>query len=250
MPRLHIHGELPIGGTAVGTGLNAPEGFAAEVCGIIAAKTSLPFKEAKNHFARQGARDSALFVSGALRNVAITLGKIASDIRLLGSGPRCGLGELILPAAQPGSSIMPGKINPVICESVVQVTCQVIGCDAAITAGATGGVGSILQLNVAVPLIASNLLTQIKLLSSAAKVFAQKCIMGLQVNEDRCRELVEQSLAMVTVLAPRIGYDAAAEIAKEAYSTGKTIRQVCMEKNLLPEAELNELLDPRKQTGK
>jgi fumarate hydratase class II len=178
------------------------------------------------------------------------MGKVASDIRLLGSGPRCGIGELVLPAVQPGSSIMPGKVNPVICEAVVQVACQVVGYDAAVTAAATGGVGSIWELNVGLPLIAYNLLTACRLLAGAAKTFANKCIAGLEANEARCRQLVEQSLMMVTVLAPRIGYDAAAEIAKQAQATGKTIRELAMEKKLLPKDELDKLLDPRSQTGK
>jgi fumarate hydratase class II len=241
--------ELPLGGTAVGTGLNAPVGFAASVCAVLAEATGLPFREVGNHFAASGARDVALFASAALRSAAIAMGKIASDIRLMGSGPRCGLGELLLPAVQPGSSIMPGKVNPVICESVIQVACQVVGCDAAIAAGATGGVGSILDLNVAMPLIATNLLTAIRLLANVAKVFTRRCLAGLEANEPRCRELVEQSLAMVTVLAPRIGYDAAAEIAKQACQTGKTIRELCLEKAILPAAELEELLDARSQTG-
>ena len=241
--------ELPLGGTAVGTGLNAPAGFAAQAAAIIAAKTGLPFREASNHFSQQGARDAALFASGALRSVAVAMGKVASDIRLLGSGPRCGLAELLLPAVQPGSSIMPGKVNPVICESVIQVACQVIGCDAAIAAGAMGGVGSILELNVAMPMIANNLLTAIRLLANAAAVFRQKCVDGLEPNEARCRELIERSLAMVTALAPRIGYDAAADIAKEAHATGKTIREVCLAKGIIEKAELDKLLDARGQTG-
>ena len=241
--------ELPLGGTAVGTGLNAPEGFAGGVCAVLAEATGLPLRETANHFAASGARGAALFASAALRSAALAMGKIASDIRLMGSGPRCGLGELLLPAVQPGSSIMPGKVNPVICESVIQVACQVVGCDAAIAAGATGGVGGILDLNVAMPLIATNLLTAIRLLANVAKVFTRRCLAGLEANEPRCRELVEQSLAMVTVLAPRIGYDAAAEIAKQAYQTGKTIRQICLEKAILPAEELEGLLDPRCQTG-
>ena len=240
--------ELAIGGTAVGTGLNAPEGFPAVVCTILAEDCQLPFCEAKNHFEAQATKDTALYTSGVLRMVAVALGKIASDIRLLGSGPRCGLGELLLPAVQPGSSIMPGKVNPVICESVIQVSCQVIGNDAAIAAGATGGVGSILELNLAMPMIVANLLCSIRLLAGAATIFADRCIRGLEVNEERCRQLVEQSLAMVTSLAPRIGYDAAAQIAKEARQTGKTIREVCTEKNVLPEGELDALLDARTQS--
>jgi fumarate hydratase class II len=197
-----------------------------------------------------GAKDAAMSASGTMKTTAIALGKIASDIRLMGSGPRCGLGELTLPATQPGSSIMPGKVNPVICESVIQVACQVIGCDAAITAGAMGGVGSILELNVAMPMIASNLLTAIRLLTNVATVFEAKCVRGLVANAARCQELVEQSLAMVTVLAPKIGYDAAADIAKQAHESGKTIRQVCLEKKVLNKKELDGLLDARKQTGK
>ncbi|HUS47913.1 MAG TPA: class II fumarate hydratase [Phycisphaerae bacterium] len=241
--------SLPIGGTAVGTGLNAPKDFAPEVCRILASRTGLPFEEAANHFQAQGAKDAVLFVSGALKTAAVAMGKVASDVRLLASGPRCGLGELVLPAVQPGSSIMPGKVNPVICESVVQVCCQVIGCDAAITAGATGGVGGILELNVAMPMIAVNLLTAIRLLGNAAGAFADKCIRGLKADEDRCRRLVEQSLAMATALAPRIGYDAAAEIAKQAFSSGRTVREVCIERKVLPRKELDELLDARGQTG-
>jgi fumarate hydratase class II len=239
-----------MGGTAVGTGLNAPRGFARRVCSLLRKKTGVAFREADNHFAAQGAKDAAVFASGVLRTAAIAMGKIASDVRLLASGPRCGLGELLLPATQPGSSIMPGKVNPVMCESVIQVACQVIGCDAAIAAGATGGVGGILELNVAMPMIASNLLTSVRLLTNVAAVFTDKCIRGLSARRARCEELVEQSLAMVTALAPRIGYAAAAEIAKEAHAAGKTVREVCLAKKLLPPRELARLLDPRAQTGR
>jgi fumarate hydratase class II len=241
--------ELPLGGTAVGTGLNAPEGFASAVCQRLAQRTGLEFHEASNKFSALGARDSAVFASGVLRGAALAMGKIASDIRLLGSGPRCGLGELALPATQPGSSIMPGKVNPVICESVIQVACQVVGCDAAVAAGATGGVGSILELNVAMPLIANNLLTAVRLMANVAGVFEARCVRGLEANVERCRELVEQSLAMVTALAPRIGYDAAARLAKQAQQTGRTIRELAIQQQVLPAAELERLLDPRAQTG-
>jgi len=241
--------DAAIGGTAVGTGLNAPEGFAEQVCALLKQRAGVPVTEAVNHFAAQGARDVALYTSGVLRMTALAMGKIASDIRLMGSGPRCGLGELILPAVQPGSSIMPGKVNPVICESVIQVACQVVGCDAAIAAGATGGVGSILDLNVAMPMIAHNLLTAIDLLAAAAEVFCTKCIAPLAADEARCGELVERSLAMVTALAPQIGYDAAAEVARQAHAAGKTIRQICLETGLLDEDQLNALLDARGQTG-
>jgi len=241
--------ELPLGGTAVGTGLNAPVGFAVAACAEIAKHTGLPFREAANHFAEQASRDRVLAASAALRNTAVAMGKVASDIRLMASGPRCGLGELTLPATQPGSSIMPGKVNPVICESVIQVACQVIGCDAAVAAGCTGGVGGILELNVAMPMMANNLLTSIQLLTAVAGVFEHKAIRGLAVNVERCEELVEQSLAMVTVLAPRLGYDTAADLAKQAHKTGKTIRELLTEKALLAPEELAKLLDARTQTG-
>ena len=242
--------ELALGGTAVGTGLNAPEGYAAAACRLLAERTHLPLREAPNRFCAIGTADAALAASAALRGVAIAMGKIASDIRLLGSGPRCGIGELLLPAVQPGSSIMPAKVNPVICEAVIQTACQVVGYDAAIAAAATGGVGSIWELNVGLPLIAYNLLTGIRLLTGAAQTFEDKCLRGLEANEARCRQLVEQSLMMVTVLAPRIGYDAAAAIAKEAHATGKTIRELAMAKKVLPKDDLDRLLDPRSQTGK
>ena len=241
--------ELAIGGTAVGTGLNAPPNFARDVCRILAEKTHLPFVEAANHFAAQASLDAAVAAMAALKGLALALGKIASDLRLLASGPRCGLGEIVLPATQPGSSIMPGKVNPVICESVIQVACQIVGCEAAVTAGATGGVGGILELNLAMPLVAWNLLTAIRLLASVSEVFAARCIRGLKADEARCRELIEQSLSMVTVLAPRIGYDAAAKIAQEASATGRTIREVCLARKVLPPAELETLLDAGGQTG-
>ena len=242
--------ELPIGGTAVGTGLNAPKGFGGAVCKELAGHVSGKWREASNHFAAQAAKDAAVFASGVLKATAIVMGKIASDVRLLASGPACGLGEIVLPAVQPGSSIMPGKVNPVICESVIQVACQVVGADAAITAAATGGVGSILELNMAMPVLAANLLDQVRLLTNVAGVFESKCVAGLRANKARCNELVERSLAMVTVLAPRIGYDRCAALVKEAQAGGKTIRQICIEKNVLPKAELNRLLDAGSQTGR
>ena len=241
--------RLAIGGTAVGTGLNAVPGFAQAVCEYVGSKLHLPLREAANHFEAQAAADAAVCASAALRGLAVCLTKIAGDIRLMGSGPRCGLGELALPPTQPGSSIMPGKVNPVICESVIQVACCVIGCDAAIAAAALGGVGSILELNVALPLIAYNLLTSIRLLANVVGVFVRKCLAGLQADTQRCSRLVEQSLAMVTVLAPRLGYDRCAELAKQAHATGKTIRQLVLEEGLIPPAELDDLLDARKQTG-
>jgi len=241
--------DLAIGGTAVGTGLNAPPGFAAEVCRSLAGRTQLPFRQAPNPFAAHTVPAGALRASAAMRTTAVVLSKIANDIRWLGSGPRCGLGELRLPAVQPGSSIMPGKVNPVICEAVIQVACQVVGLDAAIAAAATGGVGSVLEMHLAWPLVADNLLTEAALLTRAAKVFTDKCIAALAADEDRCRQLVERSLMSATALAPVIGYDAAAEIAKEALATGKTVRQVAADRGGIGPDELDKLLDPRCQTG-
>ena len=242
--------ELAIGGTAVGTGLNTHLEFGAEVCELITGRTGEVFRVAGNRFEAQAARDAAVQFSGTLRTIAISLSKIASDIRLMGSGPRCGLGELTLPATQPGSSIMPGKVNPVMCESVVQVACQVVGCDAAIAAGAMGGVGSILDLSVAMPMMANNLLTAVHLLANVSVAFADKCVTGLVANEARCEELIEQSLAMVTVLAPKLGYDVAAGLAKQAHETGQTIRQLILAQDLMPADELDTLLNARNQTGK
>jgi fumarate hydratase class II len=238
--------ELPLGGTAVGTGINCPPGFAERAIARLAADTGLAFREAEDHFEAQGARDAAVAASAALRGAAVALFKIASDVRLLASGPRCGLGELRLPAIQPGSSIMPGKVNPVLCESVLQVAAQVVGNDAAVALGAMTGQ---LELNAMMPLIARNLLESIRLLAAVARLFAERCVDGIEADRERAAELVERSLAMVTVLAPRIGYDRAAEIAKEAARTGRTVREICVERALLPRAELDALLDPRGQTG-
>jgi fumarate hydratase class II len=242
--------ELPIGGTAVGTGLNAPEQFAADVCLFLGEELRLPFTETTNHFAAQASADVAVAASSALRGCALAIGKIASDIRLMASGPRCGLGELRVAPLQPGSSIMPGKINPVLCESAVQVACQVVGCDAAVASAATGGVGSVLDIHLAWPCVAWNLLTQISLLTGLTKAFTEKVIIPLEADERRCRELLERSLSLVTVLAPRIGYDEAAEIVKKAAATGQSIREICRLRNILPEDELDALLDPDRQTGR
>ena len=234
--------ELPLGGTAVGTGINAPPGFAAAVIGEIARRTGLPFVEAPNHFEAQAARDAAVFLSGALRGYAVALTKIANDIRWLGSGPRCGIGELKIPALQPGSSIMPGKVNPVVAESLLMVCAQVIGYDAAIAwCGAAGN----FELNVMMPLIAYNLLDSIELLSNGSRNFAEKLIDGLEADRERAEGFVEQSLAMGTALAPEIGYDRAAELVKEAYKTGRTVREVAKERSGLPPERVDELLDGR-----
>lgn len=240
--------NLPIGGTAVGTGINTHPEFGQRVAQRLSQAMGVNFSEAGNHFEAQATRDCVVEASGELKTIAVALTKIASDIRLLGSGPRCGLFELSLPATQPGSSIMPGKVNPVICESVMQVACQVIGNDAAITLGATGGIGSLLELNVAMPMMADNLIEQILLLASASKMFTDRCISGLEVNERIATGMVEKSLMMCTSLAPEIGYDQAAKVAKAAFAEGKTIREYVLEHKLLDPKRLDELLDPWSMT--
>jgi fumarate hydratase class II len=239
---------LPIGGTAVGTGLNTHPKFAPLVAQKLSKRLKISFAEATNHFRAQATADVFVSTSGSLKTIAVSLSKIANDIRWLGSGPRCGLAELLLPAIQPGSSIMPGKVNPVICESVIQVACQVIGNDAAINVGAFGGVGSILELNVALPLIAHNLIESINLLAAVSDVFRINLLAGLEVDAKRCASLIDQSLMMCTSLAPVIGYDNAAALAKQAYKEGKTIRQLALEKKLMDEKKLSELLDPWSMT--
>jgi fumarate hydratase, class II len=229
--------ELAIGGTAVGNGVNAHPEFARRVIALISAETGCSFTEAVDHFEAQAAQDAAAETSGALKNVAVSLCKIANDVRWLASGPRCGLGEINLPSLQPGSSIMPGKVNPVIPEVVLQVTAQVIGNDAAITAGCQGGY---FELNTMLPLIAYNLLQSISLLTSAATLFAEKCIDGISANAERCASTIEQSLALATYLVPLIGYDRAAEIAQEAYRTGKTVREVALSAKLLSAEAIEE----------
>jgi fumarate hydratase class II len=240
--------NMPIGGTAVGTGINTHPHFAAKVCVALSNKLGATFTEAQNHPEAQAAKDSFVEAHGELKTIAVALSKIASDIRLLGSGPRCGIFELSLPATQPGSSIMPGKVNPVICESVIQVACRVIGNDATITAAALGGVGSLFELNVAMPVMIDAFLESVKLLANATNVMVDKLLTGLEVNEERCRQLIEQSLMMVTSLAPKIGYEKAASFANEAFESGKTIRELCREQKVLPDKELDDALDPWKMT--
>ncbi|HEX7009300.1 MAG TPA: class II fumarate hydratase [Phycisphaeraceae bacterium] len=240
--------SLAIGGTAVGTGINTHPEFGQRVAQELAARTGIPFSEAPNHPEAQATQDSLVDAHSRLKTIAVSLSKIANDIRWMGSGPRCGIFELLLPEIQPGSSIMPGKVNPVICESVIQVACRVIANDAAITLGGFGGVGSIFELNVAMPMMADAVMESIHLLTNVANVFVDKLLSGLQVNRQRCQQLIEQSLMMVTSLAPVIGYDQAAKLAKEAFSEGKTIRELAREKKLLDEDRLNALLDPRSMT--
>jgi fumarate hydratase class II len=238
--------ELPLGGTAVGTGLNAIPGFAAAVIAELAEQAGLPFREARNHFEAQAAKDAVSFLSGALKTYAVALTKIANDIRWLASGPRCGLGELKLPETQPGSSIMPGKVNPVIAESLLMACAQVIGYDATITWCCAAGN---FELNVMMPVMAYDLLESIELLAAVSKNFERRAIRGLEADAVRASGFVEQSLAMCTVLAPEIGYERAAAIAKEAYRTGRTVREVAREMSGIPENRLNQLLDPKRQTG-
>lgn len=231
--------RLALGGTAVGTGLNAHPDFAREVIARIAEATNMPFIESPNHFEAQGTADGMVQASGIMKTIAVSLSKMANDIRFLASGPRCGLGEINLPALQPGSSIMPGKVNPVICESVIQVGAQVIGNDAAIT---IGGLGSYFELNLMLPLIGFNLLQSVELLANAADLLAEKCVAGITANQEKCKANVRQSLAVVTNLVPLIGYDRAAKIAKEAYRSGRTIEAAAGDQNILPEDELKKVL--------
>lgn len=226
---LHCLGELAIGGTAVGTGINTHERFGSMVAAELMHATGIHFREAANHFEAQHAKDGIVEVSGDLKTIAISLSKIAGDIRLMGCGPRCGFGELKLPAVQPGSSIMPGKVNPVIAEAMIMVCCQVVGNDAAIALGGFGGVGSILDLNVAMPMMAANLLDSIRLLARASDAFTTNLLKGLEADEARCASLIEGSLAMCTSLVPVIGYDASAALAKQAFKEGKTVRQLAHE---------------------
>ncbi len=238
-------GELPLGGTAVGTGINTHPAFPPAAIQYLSRITGLQFAEAKNHFEAQGGKDAIVEASGALKTIAVSFTKIANDVRWLASGPRCGIGEIILPETQPGSSIMPGKVNPVIAESVLMVAAQVIGNDAAITIAGQAGV---FELNVMMPVMAHNLLESIRLLAASANNFSEKCISGIAADVQRCNDMVEKSLAMCTALAPEIGYDQAAAIAKESYKTGKTVREIALEKKILSADRLNEILDPLRMT--
>jgi fumarate hydratase, class II len=237
--------ELPLGGTAVGTGINTHPAFAKKVISIFNKETRGRFREAADHFEAQGARDAAVQTSATLKTLAVSLIKICNDIRWMGSGPRCGIGELQLPDTQPGSSIMPGKVNPVIPESLVQVCAQVIGNDAAVT---LGGLSGNFELNVMMPLIAYNLIQSIHLLANGVENFRGRCIEGLSADRERCEEMIEKSLALATALTPKVGYDEAARIAKLAYKERKTIRQVAEEEKIIRKSELDRLLDPESMT--
>jgi fumarate hydratase, class II len=237
--------ELAQGGTAVGTGINTHPEFGARMAATLSELTGHAFNEAPNHFEAQAAQDAPVQMSGALKTVAQSLVKIANDIRFLGSGPRLGLGELDIPAVQPGSSIMPGKVNPVIAEALIMVGAQVIGNDTVIT---LGGMYGFFELNTMLPVIAARLLESVHLLSTSTVMFAEKLVDGLTANEERIASRNEQSLSLATALAPQIGYDKAAEIAKLSFKTGKTVRELAREQQVLPEDKLNEVLDLRRQT--
>ena len=237
--------ELALGGTAVGTGLNSPKGFSGKVIARISKRLNLKLREARNHFSAQGSKDAIVEASGALRGAAVALTKVANDIRWLASGPKCGIGEIRLPETQPGSSIMPAKVNPVIAESLLMICAKVMGNDTAVMVGGQAGN---FELNVMMPVMAHSVLESATLLAKGCENFRVRCVDGIEANEERCLELIEQSLAMVTSLAPKIGYDNAAAIAKEAFASGKTVRQLAAEKKVLPEKELNEALDPKRMT--
>lgn len=237
--------ELPLGGTAIGTGINAHPEFAAKAIAKISQLTGLPLREAQNHFEAQGARDAAVHLSGSLKSLAVSLIKIANDLRWLASGPRCGIGEIHLPDTQPGSSIMPGKVNPVMCESVLQVAAHVIGCDATITfCGQAGN----FELNVMMPVMTLRLIEAIQFSANAVDALTEKCVSGITADRARCQAMVEQSLAMVTALAPAIGYEKAAKIAQKAMASGQTIRELAQQERVLAGAELEKILDPWRMT--
>lgn len=240
--------ELPLGGTAVGTGLNSHPEMPARAIPLLAEKTGLPFKEAQDHFEAQSAKDALVEASGQLKTVATSLFKIANDLRWLSSGPQCAIGEIMLPATQPGSSIMPGKVNPVMCESLMQVCARVMGNDITVTWCAANGN---LELNVMMPALAAALLESIELLTNATSLFATRCVSGIVANQERCTSFIEHSLAMVTGLNSKIGYDKAAEIAKQSAKTGTPVRELCLQRLAelgITEAELNEALDPARMT--
>ena len=234
--------ELPLGGTAVGTGLNCHPAFPDIAIREIARRTGIPFREAQDHFEAQSAKDGFVEASALVKTVAVGLSKIANDIRWLGSGPRCGIGEIALKATQPGSSIMPGKVNPVMSEALLMACAQAVGGDVTIAWAAT--VGGNFELNVAMPVMIATFLENVRVLAAAVQAFQGKCVADIQANRERCNELVEYSMAMVTSLVPVIGYDRSAEIAKESARTGRTVRALCEEKQVLPPDELAKALDP------
>ena len=243
---IHAVCELPAGGTAVGSGINTHPEFGRRVASLLAERTGLALVEAANHFEANAQRDALVECHGQLRAVAVTLFNVANNIRWLGSGPRCAFYEIQLPNLQPGSSIMPGKVNPVLCESLMQVAARVMGNDQ--TLAVCGAAGGQFQLNIMMPVMGHAILESVRLLAAAIGVFSQRCLEAMEANREACRASVEKSLSMVTGLNPFIGYQQAAALAKEAFSTGKTIRELCREKNVLPEDQLDEALDPWRMT--
>jgi fumarate hydratase class II len=237
---------LPAGGTAVGTGINTHSQFGNKFAAILEEKTNYIFSETENHFAANAQRDGLVMAHSLIKSIAVTLMNIANNIRWLGSGPRCGFYEIKIPDLQPGSSIMPGKVNPVLCEALMQVCAKVIGNDQTMTT--CGTIGGQFQLNIMMPVMADVAIESVTILSGALDVFNEKCLAGLEANEEKCREGVEKSLSMATALNPYIGYEKAAALAKEAFQTGKTIRELCLEQNILPTEQLTEILDPMKMT--
>jgi len=238
--------ELPVGGTAVGSGINTHPEFGRRVSELVARETGIPFKEADNHFEANAQRDGLVECHGQLRAVAATLFGVANNLRWLGSGPRCGFYEVKIPDLQPGSSIMPGKVNPVMCESLMQVAARVMGNDQ--TIAVCGAAGGQFQLNIMMPVMAHTTLESVRLLAGGTTAFTERCLEGLEANAEACEAAVERSLSLVTALNPYIGYERAAALAKEAFQTGKTIRELCREKNVLPEDQLEEALDPWRMT--
>jgi fumarate hydratase class II len=237
--------ELAIGGTAVGTGINTHPEFPARMVEKLSRMAGFEFREADNHFEAQGSRDAIVLTSGMLKTAAVSLMKIANDIRFLSCGPRCGISEIVLPEVQPGSSIMPGKVNPVIAEAVCQVAAQVIGNDGAV---AVGGMLGHLELNVMMPVIAHNVLQSVHILAAASRNFSVRCIKGIEPDTERISGMIEQSLALCTALSPVIGYDKAAAVAKESHRTGRTVREVALDMGILPADELERVLEPYKMT--
>jgi len=238
--------ELPVGGTAVGSGINTHPEFGGRVAAVLADETGVPFVESVNHFEANAQRDALVASHGQLRTIANTLFNVANNIRWLGSGPRCGFSEIRLPSRQPGSSIMPGKVNPVMCESLMQVAARVMGNDQAVTLG--GAAGGQFQLNIMMPVMGHAALESIHLMAAATRAFVDFCAEGMEANAEACEAAVEESLSMVTSLNPHIGYEKAANLAKEAFATGKTIRELCREQGILPENTLKEALDPMRMT--
>lgn len=238
--------ELALGGTAVGTGINAPPEFAARTIALMASRTGFALRETDNHFEAQAAKDAAVMTSGALKTAATSLFKIANDVRFLGSGPSSGIGELRLPSLQPGSSVMPGKVNPVMCEMLMQVCTQVVGNDAAVT---WGGANGNFELNAMMPVMAHNLLQSIEILANAAEAFRKSCIEGLEADSERARSLLEKNVVVVTALNPKLGYDAASRVAAQALASGRSVREVVLAEGLMDERELDAALDLQSMTG-